>query len=124
LKISTVQRVIILGALAIIGILAIQTYWVLQTLDIKEKEFNQTVSTALIEVAQEISKYNGSVLPSKNLVSQRSSNYFIVNINDEIDANLLAYYLQKEFEIRALNIDFEYGIYDCSSDKMRFRIGL
>jgi len=118
LKNSTIKRVILLGAIAVIAVLGIQTYWVLQTLDIRKKEFNQTVTTALIDVAQEIANYNGTVLPSENLVSQRSSNYFIVNINDEIDANLLAYYLKKEFEIRALKANFEYGIYDCSSDKM------
>lgn len=118
MKNSTIKRVILLGAIAVIAVLGIQTYWVLQTLDIREKEFNQTVSTALIEVAKQIANYNGSVLPSQNLVSQRSSNYFIVNINDQIDANLLEYYLKNEFGIRALNTDFEYGIYDCSSDRM------
>ncbi len=118
MKNSTIKRVILLGAIAVIAVLGIQTYWVLQTLDIRKKEFNQTVTTALIDVAKEIANYNGTVLPSQNLVSQRSSNYFIVNINDEIDANLLEYYLKKEFEIRALKANFEYGIYDCSSDKM------
>ena len=107
-----------MGAIAVIAVIGIQTYWVMQTLDIREKEFNQTVTTALLDVAKEIAKYNKATLPSQDLVSQRSSNYFIVNINDQIDANLLEYYLKKEFEVRALNTDFEYGIYDCSSDKM------
>ncbi|NNE28915.1 MAG: HAMP domain-containing histidine kinase [Saprospiraceae bacterium] len=118
MKNSTIRRVIILGAIAIIGILGIQTYWVLQTLDIKEKEFNQTASTALIEVARKLARINGSVLPNQNLVTQRTSNYFIVNINEEIDANLLEHYLKTEFEERALKTDFEYGIYNCSSDQM------
>ena len=90
----------------------------MQTLDIKEKEFNQTASTALIQVAQALSQINGTVLPSTDLVTQRTSNYFIVNINEEIDANLLEHLLQREFEKRALNTDFEYGIYNCSSDQM------
>ncbi len=115
---STITRVILLGAIAVIAVMGIQTYWVFQTLDIRKKEFNQTVTTALIDVAKEIAAYNGSVLPSHDLVSQRSSNYFIVNINDEIDANLLEFYLKKQFEIRALNTNFEYGIYDCSDDVM------
>lgn len=118
MKNTIIRRVIVLGAIAIIGILGIQTYWVLQTLDIKEKEFNQTATTALIEVAQELSRINGSDLPSQNLVTRRSSNYFIVNINEEIDANLLEYLLKREMEERALDTDFEYGIYDCSSDQM------
>ncbi|MEL6926426.1 MAG: HAMP domain-containing sensor histidine kinase, partial [Bacteroidota bacterium] len=57
-------------------------------------------------------------LPSYNIVNKVSSNYYIVNINDTIDAGELEFYLQKELEEAALNIDFEYGIYDCSSQKM------
>ncbi len=108
----------ILGALATIGIMGIQTYWVLQTWDIKEKEFHQTVYIALQNVALELAQVNGSTLPYENLISQRSSNYYIVNINDEIDANLLDLYLRREFQSRALETSFDYGIYDCSSDAM------
>ncbi len=108
----------ILGALATMGILAIQTYWVLQTWDIKEKEFHQTVYIALQNVALDLAEVNGSTLPYENLINQRTSNYYVVNINDEIDANLLLHFLKQEFQSLALETSFDYGIYDCSSDKM------
>ena len=117
---KTIRQVVILGALAIIGIMAVQTYWVLKTWDIKEKEFHQTINIALLNVAKGLAEINGNVLPTNNLINQRSSNYYVVNFNDEIDANLLEYYLQKEFEALALATDFEYGIYDCSSDKIMY----
>ena len=100
------------------GILAIQTYWVLQTWDIKEKEFHQTVYIALQNVALNLAEVNGSTLPYENLINQESSNYYVVNINDEIDANLLLHFLKQEFQSLALETSFDYGIYDCSSDKM------
>ena len=118
MKNSIIRRVVILGALATIGIMGIQTYWVLQTWDIKEKEFHQTVYIALQNVALELAEVNESTLPYENLISQTSSNYYIVNINDEIDANLLELFLRREFQSLALETPFDYGIYDCSSGEM------
>ncbi len=107
-----------MGAIAIIGILAIQSYWVKQTWNIKEKEFHQTVQIALLNVAEDLARLGNAELPTQNLISQRSSNSYAVNINSEIDANSLEYYLQTEFEARALKEEFEYGIHDCANDKM------
>ncbi len=116
---STIRRVVILGALAICAIIAIQSYWVLRTLDIKEQEFDRSVNIALRKVALQLDK-NRNSLPSHNLISRQATNYYLVNINDEINANLLEYYLRRELEAVALNIDFEYGIFDCNSNEMLY----
>jgi len=116
---NIIRRVVVLGAITIIGILGIQTYWVLRTWDIKEQDFNQTVKIALLNVAKDLEALSGrNSLPAKGLISQQSSNTYLVNINDEINADMLEYYLQRELEDRALNTDFEYGIYDCESKDM------
>ncbi len=117
MKNSTIIRVVILGAMAIVGILAIQTFWVLKTWDLREAEFHEKVEIAILNVAKDLEKL-GSPLPTQNLINQISSNYYVVNINDIIDANLLEYYLVKELELVGLKEDFEYGIHDCSSSKM------
>ena len=118
MKSSVIRQVVILGAIAIISIIAIQSYWVLKTWDLKEQEFHQSVNIALRKVAENLSKLNQSVLPHKNLVTRLSSNYYVVNMEDVIDAGQLEFFLQKEFEALAMNIDFEYAIFDCSSDEM------
>ncbi len=116
---NIIRRVIILGAITIIGILGIQGYWVMRTWDIQQQEFSQTVKIALLSVAKELETLNGrNSLPIKGLISQESSNTYLVNINDEINANTLEFYLQKELEARAVNADFEYGIFDCESREM------
>jgi len=116
---NIIRRVVILGAITIIGILGIQGYWVMRTWDIQQQEFSQTVKIALLSVAKELETVNGrNNLPIKGLISQESSNTYIVNINDEINANTLEFYLQKELEARAVNADFEYGIFDCGSREM------
>src|SRR5687767_2078843 len=39
-------------------------------------------------------------------------------VNSEIDASLLEFLLRSEFEKRSIRADFEYGVYDCSSERM------
>lgn len=117
MKNSIIIRVVILGAFSVMGILAVQTFWVLRSWDLKDQEFDEKAQIALLNVAKDLEKL-GSPLPPQNLISQLSSNYYAVNINDIINANLLEYYLIKELELVGLKEDFEYGIYDCSSNKM------
>ena len=118
MKSSVIRQVVILGAIAIISIIAIQSHWVLRTWDLREQEFHRSVNIALRKVAENLSELNESVLPLKNLVTRVSSNYYVVNMEDVIDAGQLEFFLQKEFEALAMNIDFEYAIFDCSSDEM------
>jgi len=114
----TIRTIIILGSLAIAGIIFIQGYWVSRTLDIQEEGFHQTATIALRKVAESISKYNESELPKTNLITRQSSNYYSVNVNSSIDANILEDYLFQEFEKASLNTVFEYAVYDCSSDQL------
>lgn len=107
-----------LGGLSIIGIIFVQSYWLLKTWDIKDKEFDQTINIVLRNVAQRIATYNKIVLPKSNLIQRKSSNYYAVNINSWIDAVLLEEFLLQEMRKQALNIDFEYAVYDCLSNEL------
>ena len=101
-----------------LGIIGIQSYWVLQTWDIKSNEFNQSVRIALRKATERLAEAGPFELPSKELVTQVSSNYYVVNTEASIDPNLLEHFLRAELEALSLNEDFEYGIYDCSSQDM------
>lgn len=118
MKSSTITRVIILGAIAIIGIIALQSYWVLNTWNINEDEFNKKVNLALYNVASALADLNNTTLPTRNLIKQRTTNYYVVNTAYEIDTGTLEYFLQRELEALALNIDFEYAVFDCHTDEM------
>lgn len=113
-----VRLVVLLGAVSIMGILIIQSYFLFQSWNIKEKQLTQSLSIALKTVAEKISALNQTVLPSGNPVRQITSNYFVVDVNSDIDANVLEYYLKTEFEKLNIHIDYEYGIYDCHTDRM------
>lgn len=117
---STITRVIILGAIAIIAIISIQSYWVLKAWNIQGDEFDQSVRIALRQTAEALAKANESELPANELVTQVSSNYYVVNTEFQIDAGMLQHYLRQELESLSLNETFHFGIYDCSSDSIVF----
>ncbi len=113
-----IRRIIILAALSVFGILFIQTYWLINTWDLKEEEFHNSVSISLRKVAENIASFNETELPKQELIQRRASNFYAVNINSAIDANVLEDFLLQEFQNRSLYTDFEYAVYDCSSNEL------
>jgi len=115
---NTIRYITLLGAISMAGIILIQIYWVRKAFDLKEKQFDQTIQISLRNVAEKMAEYGQFSLPSTDLINQVSTDYYAVNFNNTIDAKTLQYYLINEFQKMGISTDFEYGIYDCSSDKM------
>jgi two-component system, OmpR family, phosphate regulon sensor histidine kinase PhoR len=116
---NTIRIIIILGIVAISGIIAIQAYWVKRAFDLEGQRFRQTAMIALKDVAKDISKvYQLSEID--NPVEQLASDYYVVNLRTPLDAAVLEHYLKTTFKKYDLNTDFEYGIYDCDTDKIRY----
>tara|TARA_Y100000385_G_C13103158_1_gene645850 strand:- start:3088 stop:4350 length:1263 start_codon:yes stop_codon:yes gene_type:complete len=118
MKNKAIRNISILGSIAIAGIISVQIYWINQALYLQETRFQERVFLSLKNVAKNISDFNKMDFPEANPVKQISSNYYIVNIREIIDANILKLYLQKEFSKAGIQADYEYAIYDCSSEKM------
>jgi len=117
-KSSTIRFIVVLATISILGISITQIYWVKRAFDLKESEFDRQVNTALFNVATQIFSLNNTPSPANNPVKQISTNYYVVMVNSDIDANLLEFLLRSEFEKRNIQADFEYGIYDCTHEKM------
>ncbi|MCI0751875.1 MAG: HAMP domain-containing histidine kinase, partial [Flammeovirgaceae bacterium] len=115
---ATIRTIVILALISILGIIITQVYWVRRAFDLKDTEFNQSVNTALFNVAQQLYEINKTPSPANNPVIQLSTNYFVVMVNSEIDIKMLEFLLRTEFEKRRVKADFEYGVYDCTSEKM------
>ncbi len=120
MKFKHIRYVVLLGAVAIIGIIAIQLYFIRKEWSNKEKQFAQTVTICLRNVATRIYKINNATPSTPNPVRQLSSNYFVVDVNSEIDANILEHYLKTEFDRYNIQTDFEFGIYNCETDVMEY----
>ena len=115
---TNIRWVILLGALAILSIIAMQTYSLIQQWSHESRSFHQTTSRALLNVAHKMAELNGSTLPREEIIKRITPNYYIVNFNDTIDANILEHFLYEEFSSLQSYTDFEYGIYNCSTDEM------
>jgi len=115
---SNIRWVILLGAIAILSIIAMQSYWLIQQRSHESQSFHQTTTIALLQVAQKMAKHNKLTLPSGEIIKRITPNYYIINFDNVIDANVLEHYLLEEFSSLASYTDFEYGIYDCASDDM------
>ncbi|MFY7912648.1 MAG: sensor histidine kinase [Emticicia sp.] len=114
---NTIRLLVLLGTLSITGIIAVQAYWVKRAFDLKEQQFRQTVMISLRNVANRISTLY-KLSKFDNPVTQLSSDYYVSNLRVPLDADVLEHYLKEEFKKQNLNTPFEYGIYDCESEKI------
>lgn len=103
---------IVLAAISIAGITFTQIYWVRKAFDLRENQFYRDVHTSLNNVAQRIFEINNTPTPTSNVITQASTNYFVVLVNGPIDASVLEFLLVTEFGKHKIT-DFEYGIYNC-----------
>jgi two-component system phosphate regulon sensor histidine kinase PhoR len=110
--------VLFLGMLAITGIVLVQSFYLMQSWDLKDKEFDISVQIALKRAALEVAKYNETVLPKDNLINRRSSNIYAVNTNSPINPVVLENILYQELSNVSLLTEFEYAIYSCESEEL------
>ena len=118
LKINKLNSIIILGLVAIIGILVAQLLWTKQAFTLEEKKFSQKAHIALLEVAKKLYEGTNHELPAENPVQKISNDYYIVNIDNDFEPKILEFYLKSEFEKVTINTDYEYAMYNCQSDEM------
>lgn len=126
MKQNTLKYFIIFAITVVVGIFLIQALILKSRFDLSDKQFNEGVRIALKEVTWQILEYNKSLYGKSadfdNLgpVEKISNNYYIVNVNDVIDGEVLKFHLTEEFKRHAINADFEFAVYDCDSDSMEY----
>ncbi|MBI2259129.1 MAG: HAMP domain-containing histidine kinase [Flavobacteriia bacterium] len=131
---KTITAVIILGILSFVSIMIVQYLWIqnsIQTqrikVEIQEKEdsldlkhFNELVHISLRNVLEEIAINKSDSSDLYGAVKQIRSNYFSVDINEELHPYYLETLLKREFYKQNILQDFQYGIYDCFTDSIVF----
>ena len=61
---------------------------------------------SLLEVAKKLYEGTNNELPSENPIQKVSNDYYIVNVNNDFDAEVLEFYLKSEFEKASIKTDF------------------
>jgi len=118
MKLTKLNSSILIGLIAIIGILVAQLLWTKEAFSIEEKKFSQRAHVALLEVAKKLYQGTNQELPGKNPVRKISNDYYIVNIDNDFEPEILEFYLVSEFKKMNITTDFEYAMYNCQSDEM------
>ena len=109
-----------LGTLAVVSIIAMQAYWMVYTWNTEDQQLNQRIFVALRNVSESLAAYNSNAVPPRQPVRQLSRNYYVVRVDDVIDANVLEHYLRTELAASNVLTLFEYVIYDCADDRMLY----
>lgn len=127
-----ISILILLAIVSVAGIITTQIYWLNKAFKVQEtqlnlqkrqasaeaKQFNDRVTIALTNVADEILTINNDPAELFQAVKQIRPNYFTVAINDTVHPFLLENLLIREFERRNIGENFEYGVYDCFTDSI------
>ncbi|KAA9357422.1 sensor histidine kinase [Larkinella humicola] len=107
----TTRILIALSILSIVGIVSTQVYWVRKAYELRERQFLQTVTKALSEVARRVARPETGVPVGVQVVTL-SPSYYLVNLDAPIDPQKLDFFLGAELEIHQILTTFEYGVYD------------
>lgn len=127
-----ISILILLALLSVAGIIATQIFWLDKAFTVQQrqldlrmqqeqseaKQFNDRVTIALTNVANEILTINNDPAKLFEAVKQVRPNYFTVAINDTVHPYLLENLLIREFAQRNIGENFEYGVYDCFTDSI------
>ncbi|QRR02996.1 sensor histidine kinase [Dyadobacter sandarakinus] len=119
----TIQLLTVFSAALIVGVVITQIFWVKQALQIRQRQFNQNAHVALQDVASKLAHVNG-VMQTTNPVEQLSPAYFLVNTNSTTQPELLEHFIKDSFQKYNLIADFQVGIYDCTTNRIRYGMSL
>jgi two-component system phosphate regulon sensor histidine kinase PhoR len=131
---KNINAVVILGIISLVSILVVQMVWMRKTIAIQQtniaiqekedslnlKQFSEQAHIALRNLLEEISTQAADSSDLYGAVKQVRTNYFTVDINEELHPYYLETLLKKEFYNQNIHQDFQYGIYDCFTDSIVF----
>lgn len=118
MKNSVIRWLIIPGLVAILGNFGLQLHLLRLAYNEQQVKFSQSVQIALLEVMRKMYNVDPGNIPETSPVKKVSNDYYVVDVNNNIDAEVLEHYLIHEFHRFGLHTDFEYAIYDCETDQM------
>jgi len=118
LKFNKLNTIVFIGLLAIVGVIAMQLVTLNQAYSFEKKELAEKIHFALQDVVTKIYRDNKKEQPAESPIKKITEDYYIVNVNDVFEADILEIYLKNEFQKVKLDMDYEYAIYNCGSDEM------
>ncbi|HNY55163.1 MAG TPA: HAMP domain-containing sensor histidine kinase [Chitinophagales bacterium] len=116
---AAIRNIILLAFISLAGIIATQIFWVKKAIDLKEQQFNHRAYVALKSVADRLiqdSKFKVQL----DGINKKASNYYTIDFSSPVNVTMLENYLIIESKNQNLNADFEYGIFECTTDSFYY----
>jgi two-component system phosphate regulon sensor histidine kinase PhoR len=120
MRVKQIRRTIIIGVLALIGIVVIQVYWLFTTWNMQQEKLDEKIWLALKKVSAEINVLHDCLPNDLNPVQQLSETCYLVDVGCEYNQGNLEHLVHTNFNKVNLNIEHEIAIYDCNLNKMVF----
>lgn len=117
---KSLRIIFMLAVLCTVLVIITQFFWLRKAYDLEKSLFNTHVTTALKNVAVQLRASNNNKSPVDSIVTQVSDNTFTVKIDDKIDSISLEQLLKRELLGQQIKTDFEYSVYDCETEKMKY----
>lgn len=121
MKNASIRWIMILALVVCAGIIITQSYWVRRAYALQETEFTFNVNRALGKVAQEVMRLKEVQMPNYSPVEKITDDYYVVQTNVFVEQKILQHYLESAFSEQQLLTDFQYGLYDCMSEKVNYQ---
>lgn len=118
MKTKNLNIIIVLGLVATIGILIAQLLWTKEAFNLEEKKFSQKAHIALLNVVKHLYEGTNHEIPANNPIKKVANDYYIINVDNDFEPEILEHYLKVEFGKIGITTDFEYAMYNCQSDEM------
>lgn len=121
MKGKTLKYIIFLATISIAGILLIQFLFLKNSYNFSDKQFRESVSVALKEVAWQLmleTGQEGTNFDNITPVEIVSSNIFLVNVDEVIVRESLKNHLIEELKKHEIYTDFEFAIFNPVEEKM------
>ncbi len=112
MKGKTLKYIILLATITVAGVLALQFFFMRNSYDSSEKQFRESVTVALKEVAWQLLTANGNMANFDSIapVELVTNSYYIVTVDALIDFELLKFHLVEELKKHQIYTDFEFAI--------------
>ncbi len=120
MRINKLNIALLLGVIVIVGIMILQFFLLRQAVQYEEKKFAQKVHVALMEVSEKLNIDGKTALGQTNPIDKVKNDFYVVIVNSKFEAKSLDYYLKNELEKFDLLTDFEYAMYNCIKEQMKY----
>ncbi len=120
MKGKTLTYIIILATITVAGALSLQFFFLRSSYNFSEKQFRESATIALKEVAWQLLVANGNLANFDSIapVEMVSNSYYLVTVDALIDYELLKFHLKEELKKHQIYADFEFAINNPSSGQL------